>query len=447
MKKNLLALLLLLMAGTAMAQTSMKRFKKLREGKTDNNLVSIEIFSATVASSETPTGGKTVFDLSERGQAASLDGKNNNDISELLNKKFQSDSKNKMPVVDMTTRNITVTFSIGRKPSYAAGNFSAYDRIEDLNYSFKMDNHPAVNQEVRFARWNKYVTEYGTLDIGSLEFNQGFTANLDVTGKIGASASTKSVVKDGDNTTETGASVGPEVSATGKVGYNRSRKENQLIKQRFIQLTGTFGERQFSIHQQGTRETELAGNVSVDVTIKFPPAEVIFTNFSDLYTDKNAINGPDKVKMEHTRYKVPDITMLATGLTGQLSYSFAVRHIHKKANTFPESDDRISFITGENSKAILLVKPEELKVPIYFIHVPVGGNMKTLQYDDAGIKRAISFTSYSAAAEFRSWLIYTIPSLGANGMKIMNKDISFEGTPVSNAEVTADFSQITVQVQ
>lgn len=65
-----------------------------------------------------------------------------------------------------------------------------------------MSAAPAVHQEVKFTKWNKYITEYGTLDVGTLEYDQSITANLDVTGNIGVSANNKTTIVDGNHTSE-----------------------------------------------------------------------------------------------------------------------------------------------------------------------------------------------------------------------------------------------------
>lgn len=426
------------------AQTTLKRYKCLSEGSTDTTLVEIKIASTSISpSTPVPPTYKTIFDLSERGQAAVLANKTNDQVSEILNKKFLLDPPKKGKTVDLTNRNIRITFSISRKANYAIKGFNAYDRIENLKYNFQLDQ--SVDPLVKFTKWDKYTTEYGTLDIGTLEYNRSFSANLDITGKIAANSSSKESKKiDDNNSTENSTSFGPELSGIAKTGYSNSSKENQSIKQRYIQLTGTFGERKFNIHQQGTRETELAGNVSIDLTISLPKDEVLIASLSNLFDENNLPKPSNQVKLDINRYFVPDINKIPNDISGVLSYDYAVRHIEKKANTFAEFDDKISFITGSRQSNEIIIKKQDLIVPVYFLKISTDGTtLKGLEAD----RKVLQFLSYEEALEFKTWLLFSISSIPTNGdLTISNRNITFEGTKLSDATIISNVNKISVDV-
>jgi hypothetical protein len=302
-----------------------------------------------------------------------------------------------------------------------------------------------INNEVKFTKWNKYSTEYGTLDVGTLEYTQSFSANLGLTGKSTATTSTKNTEKSGDNTSESSASFGPELSATANTSYSNSKKENQLIKQHYIQLTGSFEERKFCIHQQGTRETELAGNVSIDLTIKLPTKELLITSFSQLFNESGLPNPSDKINLNVIRYYVPDEDLLANGVNGIIKYDFVVRHIQKGANTFPEFDDKINFILGENSSNITLIKKEDLIVPTYFIKLSMKNNLPSLTYLESGKNIVIQFINYEDAFEFKNWLINKIHSLD-NDLTITGRIISFNGLKLSDNSVKENLTKIEIDI-
>jgi hypothetical protein len=442
MKKIHLALLVCIWAFSINAQTTLKRYKCLSEGSADNNLVEIKIASTAISSSTPTPTYKTIFDLSERGQAAVLSNRTNDQVSEILNKKFLLDQPKKGKNVDLTNRNIRITFSIGRKTNYKEKGFNAYDRIEDLKYDFEIDN--SIDPMVKFIKWDKYTTEYGTLDIGTLEYNRSFSASLDITGKIAANTSLKENKKiDDNNSTESSTSFGPELSGTAKTGYSNSSKENQSIKQRYIQLTGAFGERKFNIHQQGTRETELAGNVSIDLTISLPKDEAFIASLSNLFDESNLPKPSSQVKLDINRYYIPDVNKIKNDITGDLSYEYAVRHIEKKANTFAEFDDKISFITGSKKSNQIIIKKQDLIVPIYFLKVPISNVSKELKVDG----KVLQFLSYDEALEFKTWLLFSINSIPTNGdLTISNRNITFEDIKLSETTIKNNMNNIIIDV-
>jgi len=425
------------------AQKTLKRYRSISGDSIDNNLVEIFVNSTSASSTTDILKFKTIFDLTDKGQQAAISGKTNNQISELLNKKFLLDQSKKNSVIDLTTINIRITFSISRMVNYSdKKKLSAYDRIENLNYSFKLD--PGIDKKVIFTKWNKYTTEYGTLDIGTLEYNQSFSASLDVTGKIGASASSKNSEKEGDNTSELTSTLGSDLSGTAKTAYNTSRKENQNIKYSFLQLTGSIEEREFNIHQQGTRETDLAGNVSIDLSVKVPEDDILCTSFTNLFKENNVYNSPELVQMTHTRYYIPDTLLLKNGVKGILSYDFVVRHILKKANTFPEFDDKICFIKGNNSKSSTLIKSTDLKVPVYFIKLELPDKIQSLTFTENNKNLVIHFLSYIDALDFKKWLLYNISNMTTDSLLISGKTISFDGISLTSDEVKQNTSNILI---
>lgn len=209
-------------------------------------------------------------------------------------------------------------------------------------------------------------------------------------------------------------------------------------------MTGLFNERDFKIHQQGTRETELAGNVSVDLDIEVPVDESLITTFTNLYNDLNLPNKADTVKMNHIRYRFPDISKLSNGIKGNLKYDFVVRHIRKNAETYPEFDDRINFIVGKNSTTVTLIKKEDLIIPIYFIKINLNNNPLSLTF--AENDQVIQFISYTDAKEFQNWLMHTIKTLNTNNLIINGEKISFQGLSVLNESVKTNLKEINVDL-
>ncbi|MBC9812566.1 hypothetical protein H9Y05_08800 [Crocinitomicaceae bacterium CZZ-1] len=249
---NIIVIVILIIS-TISCGTTLKRYRTLKRTVTNDTLVTVNMISSSINNSIVEEQYKTIFDLSDRGQQAILTDKTSDKIPEILNQKFQIKQSQKLKTIDLTTKKLRVTFSINRLRSFDRSTLNAYDRIEDLKYTFKLSKD--IYDEVKFLKWNKYTTEYGTIDIGTLEYNQGYTADLSINGKIGASYSSADTQKvDENNSKQSSTSLGPEISVGGNFGYTQSRKENQIFKQRYIQFTGEFNDSSFSVHQQGVRE-------------------------------------------------------------------------------------------------------------------------------------------------------------------------------------------------
>lgn len=408
---------------TSSCSTILKRHTALRKSQTNNDLVKISMLSTSFAETPQTASFKTVFDLSDKGQSMIFSNRNNEQASEILNQKFQQQQQQGKPkTIDLTTKNVRITFSINRDVSFDKSNLNAFDRIENLKYKFELSS-TATDNGIKFSKWNKYTTEYGTLDIGTLEYNQGFTANLDIAGEIGANYGSKSTQKiDENNSTESSTTLGPKVSAIGKLGYAQSKKENQTIKQRLIQLTGEFNNKSFSIHQQGNRETELAGNVSLDLTINLPKDEMLIASFGNLFDSKLNRKDAKDVSLNLIRYYIPDVSKINGGIKGKLSYDFAVRHIICGAKTFAEFDDRVRYVTGQkDTNDVVLIEKDDLTTTTYYL--TIGDNPLQI-----GGTITVQFLDYTEALELKTWLYQTLTTI-ADGqeIEISNNKIAFEG--------------------
>lgn len=404
--------------------TTLKRHKSLSESQTNNDLVKISMLSTSFAETSQTSSFKTVFDLSDKGQSVILSNRNNEQSTEILNQKFQQQQQGKPKTIDLTTKNVRITFSISRDVSFDKKNFNAFDRIENLKYKFEL-SPTATTNGIKFSKWNKYTTEYGTLDIGTLEYNQGFTANLDVTGEVGTNYSSKSTQKiDENNSTENSTTLGPKVSATGKLGYTQSQKENQTIKQRFIQLTGEFNNKSFSIHQQGNREAELAGNVSIELTINLPKDEMLIASFGNLFDSKLNRKEAKDVSLNLIRYYIPDVSKINEGIKGKLNYDFAVRHIIRGTKTFAEFDDRVRYVTGKNELDNVVLFEKDDLTTTYYLTI----DDKPLQINK---ETTVQFLDFTDALELKTWLFQTLTTItDGQEIEISNNKIAFEGLSI-----------------
>jgi hypothetical protein len=227
----------------------------LAEGADEDNIrVRMDISDSRISDPAPSSSSKSIWDLQNEGQKELLDilaqrYKDNDKFMDILNNQFLSDDASG-GAIDYVRKNVRIVFSISRWHPYdriegRADGFSPADRIEYLKYRLTLDD---PNSTIKFTGWNKYGTAYGSINIADVSF----TGSLSATGDAGNSASI----------------VGPSGLGSA-VTASASKLENQKIRYRYIQLNGSINNKSLQLESEGTREVDLAGNVTADVTMEF----------------------------------------------------------------------------------------------------------------------------------------------------------------------------------
>lgn len=408
--KILYLLLFLSLTGCA---TTVKRYKTIEKTTVDtNSLVSLDLFGTKVDPAKSEDASKSLWNLDAEGQAQLIKelGSRNADIDKftgsLENKYFKAKEN---PATDYTSKDVRLIFSVGKtrdylhladqNPSYTLG-----DRIEYLQFDITI---PAATN-LNFIKWNKFSTEYATIDVADVSFNQ----SLSVTASTGLSLAS-STEKTDDNVKTTGSTgLTPSVSATGSTG----KTENQKIRFRYVSLNGKISDKQISIEQEGMREIDLSGNVIADVNVKFDEVPETLTSAEGYKTAAGAYNTPDKTKITLFTAMVPVITGLPSTIDATLNYQYAYRHIIKGAKTYFEWDDKVEYLKGTGIKTITLFKQKDF-LPAFYNIAQKGQDTLTadqrtrimLKDVNSGDITEMVFPTLGAAQEFLNWLIRYTP--------------------------------------
>ena len=125
---------------------------------------------------------------------------------------------------------------------------------------------PRLESRAAFVSWDKFATQYQTIDLGSLAYTQNREIDLSLAAKD------------------------PQGLASAEVAAKSANalQEQLMLRQRFISITGSLTANEADLIQQGAPGIDLAGNVALDVTISVPAqrADVTITDFGDL-ADEN----------------------------------------------------------------------------------------------------------------------------------------------------------------
>jgi hypothetical protein len=389
--------------------TTVKRYKSIENTATDvNHLVSIDLFGTKVDAAKEDEKTKSLWDLQAQGQAAlikALAARNSNDdkFTTALNAKYLKE-KEKV-ITDYTTKDVRLVFSISKKRDYLElsknnPTFQIGDRIEYLQFDITIPDTTNLN----FIKWNKFTTEYATIDVADVSFNQ----SLEVDASTGLTSTASNETTVDSKKTSGSNSLAPSVTAKGTTG----KTEAQKVRYRYVALNGKISDKQISIEQEGMREIDLAGNVIADVNLKFDENPETLATVEGYKAADGSYNTPDKLKIVLYTAMVPALATLPATINANLTYQYAYRHIAKGEKTFYEWDDKIEYLKGVGTKIIPLFKKKDY-LPAFFNIARIGqdaiaANNRTrivLEDVNSGDITEMIFSSLGAAQEFSNWLI------------------------------------------
>jgi len=356
------------------ACTSVKRFQSVEYKGSDPALVDVELFSTRLARESIPQQDMNLWNLSANAQTRLvqiLDERypDNGQFIAALGKDYQLTGES--AVEDFARKELMMVFSVTRKRDYPgindpAGRFSPADRIAYLKLTLEI---PEENK-LKFTRWNRYATEYGELEIADVSFSRSL--ELDANGDPG------------------GVDVG--------AGVSLNRSEKQVIESRYLKLNGRLSETQLVLEEEGTRETDLTGNISANISLEFAgfPERVVLPFFSD----------SGDLVIRFSDVLVPALEWVPDTLFATLTLEYIYRHVQSGWNTFAEWDDQVEYYEGRvESQVPLFTKGDYL--PGFYC---IGDDQEEREVlkikNEYGKEYLLQFLDYPAANRFLEWLIH-----------------------------------------
>ena len=261
-----------------------------------------------------------------------------------------------------------IVLSIERAESLAPA-----DRLDRVTVSL------AVSATANFLSWDKFTTEYDTVDLGKLssDTTRAFDAGL--------------------NAGPTSSARGP---ANGQLGFKSSRtlSEDVVVRSRYVAFTGTLSDHEARIHEEGVAGIDLAGNATLDLVIEATPAAEPQTVLQlGPLRDKNGWT-KDQAAITAERAFIP-YAAHAAPIVAQLSGRYVVRHVTRHAETFSEGDDTVESIRGNfRGQPLTLVTAAELALRVWAIQTPAHD---LLYLQPLGV---VEFASHQEADAFLGWL-------------------------------------------
>ena len=363
----------------------------------DSIRVRMDISDSRISNPAPSRDGKSLWDLGNEGQKELLDilsqrYKDNDKFTDILNNQYLSDDGGG-GAIDYVRKNVRIFFSISRWHPYdimgAANGFSPADRIEYLKYKLTLDDSAST---IKFTSWNRYGTAYGSINIADVNFQESLTASA-------GAGNTAGILTGGS-----GSGAGITASA--------SKTEAQKVRYRYIQLNGSISNKSLQLESEGTREVDLAGNVTADVTMEFDAFPEVLYSLSKAKSDSGIFLQPGEVHLSETVALAPKETTIHN-ICAMLTYDYAYRHVEKGDKTFYEWDDQIRYVTGTVSKEVTLMKARDILPPFCCLKFQCDTSIHNKNFikirnlaAGLGVQETnLAFASQSAANTFITWLV------------------------------------------
>ena len=323
-----------------------------------------------------------ITQLSDRGQAALITAKSGNPPVELSD---ESAEKTPRVVVRASTKRRIV---LAIRPD----NFlSPGDRIDAIRVRLEVAGDHSDGW--KFLSWDQAANTETSIDVGKL-----------------------SIVDANKFTAETGVTLGNSLSDT-KLGYEASRTKTQDMEVKDqTRISAAIDETGHAwIDGQAGWRKDLAGNLVLDATIGVSLAllpNASFVSVSAL-TKPAAKEGDPTVLTPAAEVMISELDVYGPKnflepICGRAILDYRIRHIAKGRETFSESDDEITSVSGQSESAFILAPPR--LEPGYGIRV----GDKILEYALAdGRVKGVRFQTLQEAVLFADWLKKAAPPTGA----------------------------------
>ncbi|RIV27363.1 hypothetical protein DYU11_03355 [Fibrisoma montanum] len=451
-------------------------YKAIQGANTDEvsqksrSFVETELNSSTIREipASTPTTVYNLLSLSPEGQAQlikSLETKSSSltALTAQLNKNFSFTKDVIKPNVKIIPKTIkkALVFTVNRQHATPSSNGLSVtlnkkgDRVDYLELEVDL----AQNSKASFDSWDKFVTDYLTLNLGKVTSSQQWNATLNVnagggstisltgggttedsdTGKDvrvanlveGTAPQTQTVTATNEQSTldksttnnsrVTGSNL--QLGAGGSVGFTDKLETALDLSSRVIKLSGTLAENKLILRQESGQGFDLSGNVvvSVDYALSDDWAQPVrFTKYKSLFDDTGKPLAIADLKIDYFTVIYPNIQ---ADITGTLTYNFIYRQVEKGSKHLPEARHKARYIYGivkpdsAHPAQEILVRKSDIVPKKYKIgdntHYIVA-NTEELQFETA--QEALAFFHYLGAL-FAAGAT-TIPNFTLNSLPI-----------------------------
>jgi len=270
-----------------------------------------------------------------------------------------------------------------------------------------------------FVGWNRYETQYATVDLGKLTAKQQRAFSLQV-------AAAPPALPTG-------------VSATAGYEHSRALTEQVELRRRYIALSGVLTPVRASLLSQSAVGIDLAGNTFADLQIAVPPFPAIVTTTSmrGLFDGSGARTPAAQVAITEKGIQFP--ADARRPITAVIRLDHTVRHVLKGDRTYIESDDTVRFYSdsthhgGASPSPVVLVPAEQMRMTGWQIiknpTAPIYLNLA-----EGTTPKGLVFETHAEAKAFLRWL-KTGTDVTIGGHKLLLGTPALQASDIPDLEI------------
>lgn len=373
-----------------------KRYKSITLIQNDSIIkekINVNVYGIPIEQKQS-SKPKTVFDLAPKAQAAFItelakkEAATDRFISSITNSLSPKTSP-KTEVIDYSQFEKRINVSIRNNRLIEA------DRITKIKITLDFGNN------IKILSCNKLLTEYETIDIGSLNYSN--IRSTKVGGNVSLGMGKESTTGGEGSSGKTSNNTG--IGLTGEYVAERSFSEEVLLKQRIVALNAAISQNKLSLYQDGITGKDLTGNIAADLVFRADDLKVEKTySFSELIKN-NLPNTANDIKVREAFIIMPNIT---DDIKANISFEAHYRNVIGKHNTISESDDKVNLYYGtvQNDQAEVIIPKHEIRPDLWKLTFQniISGAPVEIKSPTAVGSGDLLFASFKEAKEFALWL-------------------------------------------
>lgn len=348
------------------------------------DLVQVSVFASPLPSPERPP---LLSELSKSAQAAYIRSladrtRTADGLQRALGAPVGGPAAGPRPL-DRTRFRRRVVVSVERRSSTRAPEPASGSRLARVRVALGAD------RAARFTSWDRFVTRYDTVEIGTMELSRSNELGADL---------------------ELGAGSGTVADPSGSIGIAGRRAvgldESLPLRERHVS-NGILRPDSMVLVQEGAAGVDLVGNSVVEVELRVEDrTAATVSRFEGLYGPDGRPRPGDSVRLA-TRQLVA--ARRAEPVTAELRFEALVRTVRPGRGdaTYSEGDDHVRYLrTAGGGSAVVLVPGRELRASVWTL---VSGACELLEIEHpvAGSSPghgALWFASRGDAVRFLQWL-------------------------------------------
>ena len=207
------------------------------------------------------------------------------------------------------------------------------------------------------------------------------------------------------------------------------------MRSRFLKLNGAMDDKWIEIQEEGTRETDLTGNVMADVALSFEgfPERITVPVFTA--NDPDSSRSPEVKTLIFNEVLVPRMENVPDTIKATLQMEYIYRHVQSGWKTYQEWDDKVEYYSGKVEKEVPLFTRRDYLPEFFCLGTGMSEN-DTIKVMGMNAKvYPLQFVSYRDASNVLDWLLN---QEGEGQLEVGRYTLLYKGAPLGAETLTGN---------